>query len=68
MGVSFSAGTSLSVGKPSFELGDDEMELGLGIHGEPGVTRTHQQPADELTETLLTQVLMHGKFGVRDAW
>ena len=63
MGVSFSAGTSPSVGKPSFELGDDEMELGLGIHGEPGVTRTHMQPADELTETLLTEILKHGKFG-----
>jgi dihydroxyacetone kinase len=63
MGVSFSAGTSPSVGKPSFELGDDEMELGLGIHGEPGVTRTHLQPADELTETLLTEILTHGKFG-----
>ncbi len=63
MGVSFSAGTSPSVGKPSFELGDDEMELGLGIHGEPGVTRTHLQPADELTETLLTEILKHGKFG-----
>ena len=63
MGVSFSAGTSPSVGKPSFELGDDEMELGLGIHGEPGATRTHLQPADELTETLLTEVLKHGKFG-----
>jgi dihydroxyacetone kinase len=53
MGVSFSAGTSPAVGRPSFELGDGEMELGLGIHGEPGVQRTQLQPADELTETLL---------------
>jgi triose/dihydroxyacetone kinase / FAD-AMP lyase (cyclizing) len=63
MGVSFSAGTSPAVGKPSFELGEDEMELGLGIHGEPGVTRTHMQPADELTETLLGEIVKHGKFG-----
>jgi dihydroxyacetone kinase len=63
MGVSFSAGTSPSVGKPSFELADDEMELGLGIHGEPGVKRTAIQPADELTETLLTEVLKHSKLG-----
>ncbi|HWO28701.1 MAG TPA: dihydroxyacetone kinase subunit DhaK, partial [Candidatus Acidoferrum sp.] len=63
MGVSFSAGTSPTVGKPSFELAADEMELGLGIHGEPGVTRTHLQSADQLTETLLTQILKHGKFG-----
>jgi dihydroxyacetone kinase len=62
MGVSFSAGTSPAVGRPSFELGDDEMELGLGIHGEPGVKRTHLQTADEVTETLLRTVLEHGKF------
>ena len=62
MGVSFSAGTSPAVGKPSFELGEREMELGLGIHGEPGVKRTHLQTADELTETLLTEILKHGKF------
>ena len=63
MGVSFSAGTSPAVGKPSFKLGDREMELGLGIHGEPGVSRTELQLADELTETLLTEILKHGKFG-----
>lgn len=63
MGVSFSAGTSPAVGKPSFELGEDEMELGLGIHGEPGVKRTQLQSADQLTETLLTEILKHGKFG-----
>ena len=62
MGVSFSAGTSPAVGKPSFELAVDEMELGLGIHGEPGVQRTKIQPADQLTETLLTQILHHGNF------
>ncbi len=39
------------------------MELGLGIHGEPGVKRTQLQTADELTETLLTEILKHGRFG-----
>ena len=63
MGLSFSAGTSPAVGKPSFELGEDEMELGLGIHGEPGVKRTQLKSADELTETLLEEILKHGKFG-----
>ncbi len=62
MGVSFSAGTSPAVGRPSFELGEYEMELGLGIHGEPGVKRIPLQPANELTETLLTAILQHGKF------
>jgi triose/dihydroxyacetone kinase / FAD-AMP lyase (cyclizing) len=63
MGVSFSAGTSPAVGKPSFELDEHEMELGLGIHGEPGVKRTRLQPADELTETLVTEILKYGRFG-----
>jgi triose/dihydroxyacetone kinase / FAD-AMP lyase (cyclizing) len=62
MGVSFSAGTSPAVGKPSFELGEHEMELGLGIHGEPGIKRTELQPADQLTETLLGEILQHGSF------
>jgi dihydroxyacetone kinase len=63
MGLSLSAGTSPAVGKPSFELGEDEMELGLGIHGEPGVKRTQLQSADKLTETLLGQILKYGNFG-----
>lgn len=63
MSVSFSAGTSPAVGKPSFELGEHEMEVGLGIHGEPGVRRAALQPADELTEMLLTQILKYRKSG-----
>jgi triose/dihydroxyacetone kinase / FAD-AMP lyase (cyclizing) len=63
MGVSFSAGTSPAVGKPSFELAEHEMELGLGIHGEPGAQRTDLKPADDLTETLLSEILRYGHFG-----
>jgi triose/dihydroxyacetone kinase / FAD-AMP lyase (cyclizing) len=63
MGVSFSAGTSPAVGKPSFELGEHEMELGLGIHGEPGVKRMELEPANQLTETLLTEIRRHGGSG-----
>src|SRR5258708_21512997 len=48
MGVSFSAGASPSVRKPSFELGDDEIELGLGVSGEPRVTRARRQPAGQM--------------------
>jgi len=63
MGVSFSAGTSPAVGKPSFELGEREMELGLGIHGEPGFERAELQPSTHLTETLLTEIFKYGNFG-----
>jgi dihydroxyacetone kinase len=63
MGVSFSAGTSPAVGKPSFELGEHEMELGLGIHGEPGVKRMELQSANQLTESLLSEILQRGNSG-----
>jgi dihydroxyacetone kinase len=63
MGVSFSAGTSPAVGRPSFELAEDEMELGLGIHGEPGVHRTRLESADALSEILLTEILKHSDLG-----
>jgi dihydroxyacetone kinase len=63
MSVSFSAGTSPAVGKPSFELAADEMELGLGIHGEPGRSRARLQSADDLTGTLLAEILAHREVG-----
>lgn len=63
MGVSLSAGTSPMVGKPSFVLGDDEMELGLGIHGEPGVSRMPLKQADALVEQMLERILSVKKFG-----
>jgi dihydroxyacetone kinase len=63
MGLSFSAGTSPSVGRPGFELAEDEMELGLGIHGEPGVRRMQLRTGDELTAMLLTEIMKHGRFG-----
>ena len=65
MGVSLSAGTSPAVGRPSFELGEQEMELGLGIHGEPGVKRMQVQASDELTETLLSTILQQGKLAAQ---
>ena len=41
-----------AAGKPTFELGDDEMEIGIGIHGEPGRERVKLAPADEIAEML----------------
>ena len=56
MGVSFSAGTSPATGKASFVLAEDEAELGLGIHGEPGIRRIGMLPADEIVDQLLKNV------------
>lgn len=44
--------------KPNFELGPDEMEIGLGIHGEPGVERGKLKSADDVTDELLDRILV----------
>jgi dihydroxyacetone kinase-like protein len=46
-----------AAGKPTFDIGDDEMEIGIGIHGEPGRERRKLAPADEITEALATPIL-----------
>ncbi|MEX3934044.1 dihydroxyacetone kinase family protein [Paraburkholderia phymatum] len=56
MGVALDGCTLPATRLASFSLADDEIELGLGIHGEKGVQRTQPMPADELTETLLTTI------------
>ena len=53
MGVSLSSGIVPAVAKPSFTLAEDEVELGLGIHGEPGVRRVALRSADRIVEELL---------------
>jgi dihydroxyacetone kinase len=57
MGLALSAGTSPSLGEPSFSLSDKEIELGLGIHGEPGVRRMPLASADTLVDTLVENIL-----------
>jgi dihydroxyacetone kinase-like protein len=57
MGLALTACTVPHAGKPSFELGENEMELGIGIHGEPGRKRVPLAPADEIAAMLLEPVL-----------
>jgi dihydroxyacetone kinase-like protein len=57
MGMALSSCTVPAAGKPTFELGDDEMEMGIGIHGEPGRERMHVLPAAELTARMAASVL-----------
>jgi phosphoenolpyruvate---glycerone phosphotransferase subunit DhaK len=57
MGVALSAGTVPTVGKPSFVLGSEEVELGLGIHGEPGIRRVPLRRADELADELVEAIV-----------
>jgi dihydroxyacetone kinase-like protein len=56
MGVALTACTVPHAGKPSFDLPEDEIEIGIGIHGEPGRRRIPLAGADEITEMLLTPV------------
>jgi len=63
MGVALGACTVPAVGKPGFELGDDEIELGLGIHGEQGVRRVQTMPADRVVDTILGAILDDRQIG-----
>jgi dihydroxyacetone kinase-like protein len=57
MGMALTSCTVPAAGKPTFDIGDDEMEIGIGIHGEPGRERRKLASADEITEALAMPVL-----------
>lgn len=57
MGLSLSSCTVPAAGRPGFTLAEAEIELGLGIHGEPGVRRGPLEPADALVDRLLDAIL-----------
>jgi dihydroxyacetone kinase-like protein len=57
MGVALTSCTVPAAGRPTFDLGDDEMELGVGIHGEPGRSRVPLAPAREVAEMLVEPIL-----------
>ena len=57
MGVAVAAGSIPETGEPTFELADDEIEIGMGLHGEPGVARGKMQPADALVEQMMARLL-----------
>jgi dihydroxyacetone kinase-like protein len=57
MGMALTSCTVPANGKPTFELAEDEMEIGIGIHGEPGRERMKLEPADRIVDRLLEPVL-----------
>ena len=57
MGIALTACTPPSKGSPLFELGEDEIEIGVGIHGEPGRRRAKWAPANDLVDELLAAVV-----------
>ena len=56
MGVALTSCTVPAAGKPTFDLPEDEMEMGVGIHGEPGRRRVKLQPADAIADEMLTAI------------
>ena len=57
MGVAIAPCTVPAAGTPGFELSENEMEVGIGIHGEPGTDKEPLKTADEIADTLLDQIL-----------
>src|SRR5215216_4624960 len=57
MGLALTSCTVPAAGQPTFELGEDEMEIGIGIHGEPGRERMKLKPAAEIVEMMATTVV-----------
>jgi phosphoenolpyruvate---glycerone phosphotransferase subunit DhaK len=57
MGMALTSCVVPAAGEPTFQLGDDEMEIGIGIHGEPGRERMPIESADQITERLATAVV-----------
>ena len=57
MGVAIAPCTVPAAGKPTFTLSEDEMELGVGHHGEPGVARVPLQPVDRVVDQLTEQIV-----------
>ena len=57
MGIALTPTILPQAGKPTFEIGHDEMEIGMGIHGEPGIRRGKLKTANEITEELSEKLL-----------
>ncbi|GLX66092.1 dihydroxyacetone kinase subunit DhaK [Paenibacillus glycanilyticus] len=57
IGFAFTSCTVPAKGTPTFAIGEDEMEYGVGIHGEPGIRREKRISADELAERMVTELL-----------
>ncbi|HLS60969.1 MAG TPA: dihydroxyacetone kinase subunit DhaK [Virgibacillus sp.] len=66
MGMAISPCTIPAAGKPSFQLGEDEMEIGMGIHGEPGIERKPIGTAKEIATTLLDKILLETEYKEND--
>ncbi|HZY27339.1 MAG TPA: dihydroxyacetone kinase subunit DhaK [Jiangellaceae bacterium] len=67
MGMALTSCTVPAVGRPTFELGEDEIEIGIGIHGEPGRRRVPLATAGKIAEMLVEPIVSDLPFGSGDA-
>ena len=56
IGLATSPGTLPGNDKPTFELAEDEMEFGMGLHGEPGIERTKMMSADNMVDRMYREI------------
>ncbi|WP_040162332.1 dihydroxyacetone kinase subunit DhaK [Nigerium massiliense] len=63
LGLALTSCTVPAAGKPTFDLGEDEFELGIGIHGEPGRERKKLAPASDMAQMLVEPILADLEFG-----
>jgi dihydroxyacetone kinase-like protein len=66
LGVALSPCILPEAGKPTFEIKDDEIEIGMGIHGEPGIKREKLRSADQLSDDLCKRILEDCKLNAED--
>ncbi len=66
MGMAVNACTVPSAGRPSFDLAEDEIEIGIGIHGEPGINREKTGTVDDICDKLLDKILAEGIYDSGD--
>jgi len=66
IGMALSPCTVPQAGRPTFQLGQDEMEMGMGIHGEPGIWRDRIKPADAITDEMMDRLLADMPLGRGD--
>ena len=66
MGMAVNACTVPAAGKPSFELADDEVEIGIGIHGEPGTHREKISSVNDIADKLLDKIFAEGIYASGD--
>ncbi len=68
IGIALTPCTVPQAGYPTFEIAEDEMEMGMGIHGEPGIWRDKLRPADEITDEMMDRIFADLAPSQGDRW